>query len=59
MADGYINMFIDIVRTNEEIEAVYNRSYETNYRGMTYEEGVRAMYEWLTGEREDPPFDMD
>lgn len=59
MADGYINMFIDIVRTDEEIEAVYNRSYETNYRGMTYEEGVRAMYEWLTGEREDPPFDMD
>lgn len=59
MADGYINMLIDIVRTDEEIEAVYNRSYETNYHGMTYEEGVRAMYEWLTGEREDPPFDMD
>lgn len=58
MAD-YSNPFIDIVRTNEEINKVYDRSYETNYHGMTYEQGVRAMYEWLVGGRDDAPVEFD
>lgn len=58
MDSGYVNMDIDIVRTNEEIERVYDRSYETHYSGMTYEEGLRAMYDWLIGEQDYPPVDF-
>lgn len=57
--EQYENMFITIVRSNEEIEKVYNKSYETNYRGMTYEQGIRNMYEWLIGDTDDPPVDLD
>jgi len=59
MADQYINPFLDIVRTDEEIEAVISKSFSTNYFGMTYEEGLRKMYEWLIGETDDPPVDLN
>ena len=30
-----------------------------NYPGMTYEEGVEAALQWVTGESEEKPIDID
>ena len=53
-------MFYEIERTSEEIDEVLNWSIEgnqigTHYAGMTYEQGILAMFYWLTGETEDRP----
>ena len=43
-----------IVRTDEEINALLNECSEaeefgkTKFRGMTYEQGIKAAIEWLT-----------
>lgn len=34
-------------RTEEEIEEQINLSYEKNFSGMTYAEGVRAALQWI------------
>lgn len=58
-------MELEIVRTEEEVEKLMDDCIEnrTNgkhrYAGMTYEEGIRAGIEWLTGETEDYPFDEE
>ena len=49
-----------IVRTDQEIERVINWTMEadqngSHYSGMTYEQGVRAMYDWLIGDEDEPP----
>ncbi len=52
---------IKIVRTKEEVAEVMERVMDlmdersTRYHGMTYLEGLEEMYNWLTGEQEDPP----
>lgn len=33
------------------------RNEGTNYRSMTYEDGILCFAEWLFGETEDNPFD--
>lgn len=50
-----------IVRSPEEVEAVLNWAAENRdngvsaYPGMSYEDGILAMYEWLSGEIDDDP----
>lgn len=48
-----------IVRTEEEILDVIEDAYlwksTGRFRGMTFEEGMDAMYQWLIGEEEKPP----
>lgn len=50
-----------IVRTQEEIDIVlttiesYIESESTDYPDMTYEDGLRTMYNWLTGETDQVP----
>lgn len=48
-----------IVRTEEEIQEVIHDAYlwksTGRWRGMTFEEGLDTMYEWLTGESDDRP----
>lgn len=52
-----------IIRTQEEINEVLNRCSDaeadddTTYPGMTYEQGARYMYNWLTDKAADPMFD--
>lgn len=54
-------MAFTVIPTEQEIDEQINKTYEqedsgSRYPGMSYEEGVRAMYDWLiTGE--DPPFE--
>lgn len=54
---------MEIVRTEAEVDELINRCVENNetvgsvYPGMTYEQGIRAGIEWLTGETDDYPFD--
>ena len=48
----------EIIRTQEEIDAVLEKCYgPTHYTGMTYEDGIRYMYDWLTDSEADNPFD--
>jgi len=47
------------VRTVEEVDAVIDKVIEqsakgTKWAGMSYEDGLRAMYDFLTGDGEDP-----
>lgn len=49
-----------IVRTQEEVDQVLNWASEgidggSKYPGMSYEEGVRAAVDWLTGFTDDRP----
>lgn len=54
---------MNVVRTKEEIERVLeecdrlNKSGESRMYGMTYEQGVSAMYEWLIGDTDISPLD--
>ena len=50
----------ECVRSEEEISRVINWCHEgrkqgTRYRGMTYEEGVMAALDWITGDIDDAP----
>ena len=49
-----------IIRTEEEIDEVLNFVAEgedcgTHYPAASYEQGIRAMYEWLIGDTDCPP----
>lgn len=50
-----------IVRTEEEINKLLqwarelDSGHQSHYRGMTYEQGIIAMYEWLIGDSDDSP----
>lgn len=49
-----------IIRTNEEINSVLaacNENIESGskYSGMSYEEGIKAMYDWLIGNTDEYP----
>ena len=49
--------------TEDQIDDVISEAYEikdtvgTKWRGMTYEDGVTAALEWVTGNREESPFE--
>lgn len=51
------------VRNAEEIAEVEDQAMEaietgeSHYPGMSYEEGIRATFEWLRRDDADPPFD--
>jgi len=49
------------VPTSEEIDELLDRCYEqekkggSRYPGMTYEQGIIAMFRWLVGDDEESP----
>ena len=50
----------EIVRTQEEIDRVLSwtadaSEFGSRYPGMSYEDGIEAMYNWLVGLTEDAP----
>lgn len=53
-----------IVRNKQEIEAVLQKAEDTletgesNFAGMTYEEGMLAFHNWLVGNCDENPFDV-
>ncbi len=51
-----------IKRSGDEIDRVMNWAHEgqnsgTRYAGMSYEEGITAMLDWLTGISDEAPDD--
>lgn len=51
-----------IKRSDTEIDEVLNQAWDyieagSRYPGMTYEEGVIAVVDWLFEETVDPPFE--
>lgn len=46
-----------LARSAEEVETQIERSYERNYEGLTFAEGVRYALDWATGDSDDPPFE--
>lgn len=48
-----------IVRSVREIDDVLNKAdeFESKYPGMTYEQGIHAMYRWLVGEDDENPIE--
>ena len=52
-----------IIREQAEIDEQLNKASETldegsKFFGMSYEEGILAMFDWLVGNREDAPMDQ-
>lgn len=53
---------LDIARTEDEVDDVMNTcseaidSGDSNFEGMTYEQGVQAALDWVLGRTEDHPF---
>lgn len=51
----------EIVRSDEEINAVLNKAMEaedtgqSKFFGMKYEEGIVAMHDWLVGDTDTDP----
>lgn len=42
----------------QQIDLVLDQTYQgPRWPGMSYEDGVRAAIEWLTGQRPEAPFD--
>ncbi len=55
-------MFDTFVRSEQEIEAVYDAAMDSGstgskWPGMTYEQGIIAMLDWLTGRSDDKPME--
>lgn len=52
-----------IIRSDHEIDEVLNAASEqidagtTKFAGMTYEEGLREMHDWLIGDSVDSPME--
>lgn len=51
-----------IIRTKNEIQAVLEEADNginegSQYPGMSYEEGIKVMYEWLTEPGTENPFE--
>lgn len=55
----------EIVRSQPEIDDQLNKISESTdagsskYPGMTYEEGLRDMYDWLVGHTDDKPMETE
>lgn len=50
----------EIVRTNKQVNDVLNWAAEgedrgTHYPGMSFEQGITAMFNWLTGTSDQRP----
>jgi hypothetical protein len=51
------------VRTQEEVNQQLDKVNDninkgiSKYPGMTYEEGIRAAIDWMSGESDEPPMD--
>lgn len=53
-------MFDTIVRSEQEIENVYDEAMNSigdRFHGMTYEEGVTSVLDWLFGRRKESPME--
>ena len=55
MVDGW-----ESERTEQEVEALIDKVMEqenigSKFPGMTYEQGIRAMYDWLNGDTDEDP----
>lgn len=50
-----------VKRSADEIEAVYNEAAENDgkFHGMSYERGVQATIEWITGRTDYAPMQED
>lgn len=52
---------IIVIRTSEEVDSIINQAADqinrgrSKFPGMSYEEGVRAALEWITGDIDDDP----
>lgn len=51
-----------IVRSDDEIHAQMDRAFDgldrgSKYPGLSFEEGVQQMFDWLTGQSSEPPFE--
>jgi hypothetical protein len=51
-----------IIRTDEEIESIYEQARQgeangSKFPGMSYEEGIVALLDWLTTPGSDSPLD--
>ena len=51
-----------IIRTPEEINEVLNECTDgkengSQYPGMSYVDGIQSMYDWITGNTNDYPFE--
>lgn len=51
-----------IKRTEDEINAQLNKAAEgvndgSAYPGMSYEDGITAFWDWVTGQTDEPPFE--
>jgi len=48
-----------VIKTPSEIEALYDAACATQtdskFKGMTYEEGIMAAIDWMTGRAEEMP----
>lgn len=55
---------MEVVRTEEEIDEQLNKAQAiideggSPFFGMSYEDGIVAMHEWLTGLHDDAPMDQ-
>ena len=43
-------MKFNLVRTDDEIDELYDMTYESHFPGMSFEDGVKYTIEWLTSE---------
>ena len=53
---------MNIIRTTEEIERVLEladegENFGTKYRSLNYEQGIKALYGWLTESEVTHPFE--
>lgn len=53
----------EVVRDREEVDELLNQCSESEdegvskFPGMSYEQGIRAGIDWLTGQRDENPMD--
>lgn len=47
--------------TQDQIDEQINLAYETDGKlwGASYEQGVRAAIEWMSGETDEPPIEVE
>ncbi|MDA2916466.1 hypothetical protein MYX64_06455 [Nitrospinae bacterium AH_259_B05_G02_I21] len=55
-------MFTEVTRSSSEISETIHRAYDyinqgSKFPGMSYEEGIISMWEWLTGNQKEGPMD--
>lgn len=54
----------EIIRDESEIDEIINETHiieneeGSRYPGMSYEQGLRDMYEWLIGDSDDNPLEL-